>query len=81
MTQVSLGEQMAVQGEFVYICIVIMEKLTVRRCRLQSPLRPRLLQGIESLSVSCGAHCALREERTTSCFQGASCFMFYLDRR
>jgi import receptor subunit TOM20 len=29
MTQVSLGEQMAVQGESIHICIMIMEKPTV----------------------------------------------------
>ena len=71
MTQVSLGEQMAVQGESVHICTVIMEKPTVHRYCLQSSLRPRLLQGTEGLPVSCGAHYALREERATSCFQGA----------
>jgi len=73
MTQVSLGEQMAVQGESVHIYTMIMEKPTVHRCCLQSSLRPRLLQGTEGLPVSCGAHYAIREERATSCFQGASC--------
>ena len=67
MTQVSLGEQMAAQGKSVHICIV-MTKLIVCRFRLQPPVRPRLLQGTEGLSVSCGAHYALREERATSCF-------------
>ena len=75
MTQVSLGEQMAAQGESFHTYIVIVEKPTVHRCCLQSPLRPRLLQGIEGLPVSRGTHYALREERATSCFQGASYFM------
>jgi len=74
MTQVSLGEQMAAQGKSIHTCIMTVEKPTVYRCCLQSPLRSRLLQGIEGLPVSRGAHYALREERATSCLQGASCF-------
>lgn len=58
MTQVSLGEQMATQGESIHGRIVMM-KLTVRRSCFQPPLRPRLLQGIEGLSITCGAHYAL----------------------
>jgi len=70
MTQVSLGEQMAVQGEFGLFRVPIMENLRVPRFCLHPSLRPRLLQGIEGLPVSCGAHYALREERSTSRFQG-----------
>ena len=70
MTQVSLGEQMAAQGESVRFRVAIMEKLRVCRCRLHPPLRPRLLQGLEGLPVSCGTHYAIREECSTSGFQG-----------
>lgn len=34
MTQVSLGEQMAAQGESIPTYIVIMERPTAHRCRL-----------------------------------------------
>jgi len=58
MTQVSLGEQMAAQGESIY-GRAVMKKLTVCRSRLQPPLRPRLLQGVEGLPVTRRAHYAL----------------------
>jgi len=73
MTQVSLGEQMAAQGKSVHFFIVMMEKLTARRFRLQPPFCLGLLQGIEGLPVSCGAHYALRKERPASSFQGTLC--------
>ena len=70
MTQVSLGEQMAAQGESVWFYVVMIKRLRVRRSLLYPPICPRLLQGVEGLSVSCGTHYALRKERSTSCFQG-----------
>ena len=49
-------------------------KLTILRPRLQPTFRPRLLQGIEGVPISCGTHRALREEHPISNLQSASSF-------